>query len=478
MTRVRKNKSAAAMGIAVLAISIGVAETAPSGPSYHTVVKAQDSVFHVVARHCKIAGKTATLLSSGFAIDVDGEMALITDLHSVASCSPSIDLQYQGSSFSTSVEKVYRKADLVALRLPGGLHISGLPLGAAMPAPGQNLEVIGFGVTPTINPSSATVRLGGGTTISSLIQSADTIKSLKSQGFPDINATIINIDSALTPGDSGAPLINGAGEVVGIANGNLLQGTLPYSWAFPVATVRDLLASTEKMPLISKVGDILIAEEDESGGSASSAGPTKTIVCGVSTFQYRGAQTYAKLLSTADPFAAQHIKIVEANANARHQPIPSSTTFDVYVDSTTGTDFIVPSDYSLTQSGNDCVAMDPNSEVEMRISTAAVPYANTGAATVAFASRTERPNEMPVANAAYITGPVPRGDGMIIQRYALFYGYPGPLTPQNEGYFTFAWRNGTLLEEATRDITPPLTPRTTNIFVSVASVYAATFTMN
>jgi hypothetical protein len=477
VTRARKNKSAAAIGIAVLAIGIGIAETAPS---YQTVKKAEASVFHVVARNCKVAGKTVTLRSTGFAIDVGGDTVLITDLHSVASCSTTVDIQYQGSTFSTSVKQVLRRADLAALRFPADLHITGLPLGVAMPAPGEELEAIGYGSTPTINPSRALVRLGGGTTIKSLIQSADTIKALNGQGFPDLEATIINIDSALTPGDSGAPLVNTAGEVVGIANGNLLQGTLPYSWAFPAANVRDLLASTENRPSTSTVGDVLIADEDDAGtGSASSSPPPRTITCGVTTFQYRGAQTYAKLLSTADPFAAQHIKVVEANANARSHPIPRTTSFDVYVDSATGADFIVPSDYSLTQSGSDCVATDPMNEVEMRISTDSVPsFADTGSAAMAFSHRTEHPGELPLPNATYITAPIPRNDGMVFQRYALFYGFPGQLTPPNEGYFTFAWRNGTLLEETTRDVVAPLSPRTTNVFVSIASVYAATFTLN
>jgi hypothetical protein len=447
------------------------------------VVAAEDSVFHVVASQCQRNGSGGDdRTSSGFGVVAGGQLRLVTALHGVAGCKR-IALQYNNASFDSQVAKVYLKADLALLDAPEDLHLPGLAIASNAPVPGQALEAIGYGSTLAINPSRALIRLGGSSTIRSLVKNSKIVAALQQQGFPDVRAPIINIDSPLTPGDSGAPLIDDKGAVVGIANGNLLQGTSPYSWAFPISNVIALLTSVDSVPSSLTLTNVLIA--DEVGTAAAPAPSTNrtsnpSVTCGARTFQYRGAQTYARLLATADPFALNHMNIVQANAQAHGMTIPPDASFDVYVDSGFGAVFIVPSDYVLSVAGADCIATDLLGEVEMRISSEAVSaFQYTTVPATAFCARTARPGELPVPNGAFTTQPTFRVDNMAIQRFAMFYGFLGQTVPPNEGYITFAWRGGTLLEESARSLTPAFAASSsTNIYLAIASVYAASFSLN
>jgi hypothetical protein len=355
-------------------------------------------------------------------------------------------------------------------------------LGTAMPSPGQALEALGYGSTPTLNPSRVFVRLGGATRIVDLVQNSNTLIALKSQGFPDVKAPIINIDAPLTPGDSGAPLIDDAGAVVGVANGNLLQGTLPYSWAFPATTIRDLVAAKgSPLPASLVIVDVLVTEEVPTGSAVLPARNTSnnTVICGMRTFQFRGTQTYSRLVATSDSFSASHIQMVQNFAQMNGMMIRADARFDVYVDPVSGADFVVPSGFGITVSGNDCIATDNAHELEMRISTEAVAnVALSGGPASAFSARTLKPGEVFQPNPQFITPPTPRNDGMVIQRYAYYYGLPGQLPPFNEGYFTLALRRNTMLEVSVRTLKPALaTQGNSNVFPSVVSVYAATFAL-
>jgi hypothetical protein len=324
--------------------------------------------------------------------------------------------------------------------------------------------------------------LGGGSRIADLVKNSKIIKALEKQGFPDVNAKIINLESPLTPGDSGAPVINSSGVVVGVANGNLMEGTRPHSWAFPASTIRTLVSSGDrKLPSSSVTKDVLVSEEvvDAATSSVSRHTAINSLTCGDRDFRFRGTQTFSRLVATADTFSAAHIQIVQNYANANRKTISSDERFDVYVDDISGADFIVPSGFIVTVLGRDCIATDTANELEMRISTDAVSDPMlTGSLASVFASRMARTGEMPLPNPQFITLPVSRVDQMTVQRYAYFFGFIGQQPPVNEGYITYAWRRDTLLEVSVRTLVPALAARqSSTVFPSIVSVYAATFTM-
>ena len=63
--------------------------------------------------------------------------------------------------------------------------------------------------------------------------------SIKEQiGFPNLEAHVISLDKALAPGDSGAPVFDRDGYVIGIGNGGIPNTGSYISWAMPIQETR------------------------------------------------------------------------------------------------------------------------------------------------------------------------------------------------------------------------------------------------
>lgn len=62
-------------------------------------------------------------------------------------------------------------------------------------------------------------------------------RSSEEVGFPDRKVTFIQTDAAINPGNSGGPLVNEAGEVVGI-NTAIRANTEGIGFAIPINKVR------------------------------------------------------------------------------------------------------------------------------------------------------------------------------------------------------------------------------------------------
>ncbi len=65
-------------------------------------------------------------------------------------------------------------------------------------------------------------------------QDAEFRKQMTDRNSPSVDEKVINLEGDLAPGFSGAPLINSAGEVVGVADGGLNNGQNGICWAIPL----------------------------------------------------------------------------------------------------------------------------------------------------------------------------------------------------------------------------------------------------
>jgi len=454
-------------------------------PSPAVVQAAAPSVFRIAASKCATsAGPGPARNATGFAADVSGSTHLVTALHAVAGCS-TVKVEYAGAAHLTSIDKVLLEADLATLKPLPGVTIKPLPVVTTAPGAGESLVAIGYGQTVLMSSKSVKVRLSGPMTkISVIVKAAQTVAALQKQGFPSTDAQVIDLESPLFAGDSGAPILNQAGGVVGVANGSLLQGAMPFSWAFTTDNLSALVGSTQTIPKAGSLTGVLVAEEDLTQPAANPAAPPApaSILCGARSFVRAGVQTFGKLVSSADPFAAGHIALVQSQANKARATIGLREQFDVYLDVVSGANFIVPVGFGLHADGQDCVGRDAAGQVEIRVSTDSVPNVfATSAPANGFAMRMPRPGEFRSMNAAYATQPVPRVDGMTIQRWAEYYAVPpeSPISPvpvPTEGYLTFAHRGGTLLEVSVRSLVPMVALQKNQAwFPALVGVYASTF---
>jgi S1-C subfamily serine protease len=448
------------------------------GPTTSVVQNAAASVFRVHASACMIGGvPRKDRWGTGFAASVGGTVRFVTALHVVAGCGAQ-EVQYQGTARTVPLKHVDRTADLAELGVVADLGVPALPLGAAMPAPGSQVTTIGFPGTATPNSDTWPVRQVGSSTITALLQSAQTRQDLTTQGFPDLTATIINIQGVFPPGESGAPVIDTSGAVVGVANGNLKQGQMPYSWAFPASAVSRLVTSTDAPPSGSTLSDVLVADEEPAPVRSWGGLVASSLACGTLAFRYAGVQTMARLSATADVFSQSHIAMAQGYARQVNLEVAPTTEFDVYVDPASGANFAVPKNIHLAPSSVDCVGTDAARSVEMRVSVDDVVSINmTTPPVTAFSMRSVRFGEMVQPNPLYSTPVVQRSaDQMWVQRFAEVYQFPGQAA--NEGYMTFAYRGNKLLMVGVRTLQPsPALTGNRSFYPAVIAVYAAGFVL-
>lgn len=140
---------------------------------------------------------------SGFVFDDQG--LILTNRHVTAGGSKEFQVVLD-SGFKGKAEVVYidRKLDVAILRPSSGAKIKALPLCyASYPMPGQNVIALG-------SP------LGLAGTVTKGIVSAVRRPSNGMEGFAPSYVTLIQTDASISPGNSGGPLLNSTGEVIGI----------------------------------------------------------------------------------------------------------------------------------------------------------------------------------------------------------------------------------------------------------------------
>ncbi|MEM6331396.1 MAG: trypsin-like peptidase domain-containing protein, partial [Planctomycetota bacterium] len=170
-------------------------------------------------------------VGSAFVVHPDGQ--LITCAHVVRDAERVL-VTLGGQEYDAVVEAIDYGNDLALLRIDA----RGLPAircGAERPVRlGEQVRVLGFPLSEVLS-SRLTVTRG---TVSSF--------AAGKQG------DIIQVDAAMNPGNSGGPVINDRGEVVGVASSALVgRGVSNVSFATPAAEAAPLLGEAFQPPAVS-----------------------------------------------------------------------------------------------------------------------------------------------------------------------------------------------------------------------------------
>ena len=169
-------------------------------------VPASDPGVEVIARASLpsvVMLKNDRAQGSGFAFDDQG--LILTNRHVTAGGSKEFQVVLD-SGLKGKAEVIYvdRKLDFAILKPSSGSKIKPLPLCyASYPTPGQSVIALG-------SP------LGLAGTVTKGIVSAVRRPSNGMEGFAPNYVTLIQTDASISPGNSGGPLLNSTGEVVGI----------------------------------------------------------------------------------------------------------------------------------------------------------------------------------------------------------------------------------------------------------------------
>jgi S1-C subfamily serine protease len=137
-------------------------------------------------------------------------------------------------------------ADRVEVRLKDGRSFTGKVLGsdpvtdvAAVQIEATDLPAVSFGDSEQLHPGEWAIAIGNplglDNTVTAGIISA-TGRSSNQIGVPDKRVGFIQTDAAINPGNSGGPLLNAAGEVIGM-NTAIISGAQGLGFSIPINTV-------------------------------------------------------------------------------------------------------------------------------------------------------------------------------------------------------------------------------------------------
>jgi S1-C subfamily serine protease len=172
---------------------------------------------------------------SGFVIGKDG--LILTNAHVVDGATKIKVTFANDKTVDAKVLGADRSSDVALLKVdPSGLKLAPLQLGTA-----NNVQV-GDPVVAIGNP------FGLDRTLTTGVASALQRQISGLNGFSIDH--VIQTDAAINPGNSGGPLINGAGQVIGINSqietGSASRGNVGIGFAIPIDTARKLIPELKK----------------------------------------------------------------------------------------------------------------------------------------------------------------------------------------------------------------------------------------
>ncbi|MGH7135165.1 MAG: S1C family serine protease, partial [Pirellulales bacterium] len=191
----------------------------------------------------EVALEKGTSQGSGFLLDKQG--TFVTNYH-VIEGAKSVEVKFRDKSTAAvpGYLAILPGKDLAILRCqPGARKLEPLPLAATQPAKGEAVLTfgapLGFGATVSDGIVSA---IRSGSDVSEILNGkSDNDVYSNSLGY-DLDATWLQVTAPISPGNSGGPLVNMRGEVLGLNTWSLRSGQ-NLNFAISAQHIKTLLTS-------------------------------------------------------------------------------------------------------------------------------------------------------------------------------------------------------------------------------------------
>ncbi len=223
------------VAVALLLLASACAPTAPSAQPTPTVTAAPVLVAPVAggtvgvlaeARQFVFRARNAACLATGTAFAFDG--TVVTNRHVAAGASSLQLATWSGTDFNASVAGHSPGYDLARLTAT-------LPTGTVAPSAG------------TPSPATGTpVYVAGYPEGNQLTVTTGPVTGITTAPELDVSGPVLQISDAVRPGNSGSPVLDGSGRVVGVVFA--LDTASGHGLAMPLSSLRSFLASQRYGP--------------------------------------------------------------------------------------------------------------------------------------------------------------------------------------------------------------------------------------
>jgi hypothetical protein len=206
-----------------LTASVVAAQTAPSRKDIPAIAKAANGVVVSIITSDKDGKPVAQ--GTGFLVSTDGR--IVTNYHVIKGASSAIVKLPDGAFYDVDGVVAFDKArDLAVIK-----------------AHGQNFRVVTLGNSDRVQVGEEIVAIGSPLSLESTVSNGivSGIRTIEGEG-----GKFLQITAPISPGSSGGPLFNMAGEVVGITT-LYLKGGENLNFAIPVNDAKLLLSADSKV---------------------------------------------------------------------------------------------------------------------------------------------------------------------------------------------------------------------------------------
>lgn len=334
------------------ALLLAAALAAADAPTLAQREKVLASLVQITATQCA-DGKDRS--GSGFVLDAGGR--IVTAHHVVGGCGRLL-VTYESIRPPASNKRLGRVSRVLAAGDLGLLEVADPPpapaLRMAAQPPARGASFAGFGYplgVATAGDQLVTFSVGA-SRLSDVLPPA-LAEELRSSGSRiDLQRAVLRFNVALQPGMSGGPIVDAAGDVIGVVAGGLRAGAAPASWGWPGDGVRQLLASSESPDQPVRLTAAHYSLQDIN--TLSTALQTgRRLRCGDLAFVDAGVRTLAELLPGTDD--APRVQYILGLLN-QDPAVVGRERFQLWLHRESGATAVVPAEAQLVADGPQCVA--------------------------------------------------------------------------------------------------------------------------
>ena len=239
--------SSVAFPLALLLAGVVAAQSAPPRKDIPAIAKAANGVIVSIITSDKDGKPVAQ--GTGFLVSTDGR--IVTNYHVIKGASSAIVKLPDGAFYDVDGVVAFDKArDLAVIK-----------------AHGQNFRVVTLGNSDRVQVGEEIVAIGSPLSLESTVSSGivSGIRTIEEEG-----GKFLQVTAPISPGSSGGPLFNMAGEVVGITT-LYLKGGENLNFAIPINDAKRLLSAG------SKVQDFPVETEAAKSETHAEAAPSPSV---------------------------------------------------------------------------------------------------------------------------------------------------------------------------------------------------------